>query len=95
MNMADIYWHCRYVLKSLVRVWRESVAPAVCPQAQPNQDIPGLNNSLYWRRRYVLKNLVRDWGAEGAAERAQSYGRILAELRARYPVSPPLTTCSL
>jgi carnosine N-methyltransferase len=43
----------------------------------------------------VLKNLVRDWGAEGAAERAQSYGRILAELRARYPVSPPLTTCSL
>ncbi|CAL8465154.1 g4689 [Coccomyxa elongata] len=31
--------------------------------------------------RYVLKNLVRDWGPEGAAERAQSYGRIVAELR--------------
>ncbi|KAK9917794.1 hypothetical protein WJX75_008331 [Coccomyxa subellipsoidea] len=34
--------------------------------------------------RYVLKNLVRDWGSEGAAERAQSYGRIVAELRSRY-----------
>lgn len=31
--------------------------------------------------RYVLKNVVRDWSAEGAAERAQSYGRITAELR--------------
>lgn len=29
----------------------------------------------------MLKNLVRDWGPEGAAERAQSYGRIVAELR--------------
>jgi len=28
----------------------------------------------------VLKNLARDWSAEGAAERAQSYGRICAEL---------------
>ena len=37
-------------------------------------------------RRYVLKNLVRDWGSEGAAERAQSYGRIVAELRSRYQV---------
>ncbi|KAK9845546.1 hypothetical protein WJX84_004990 [Apatococcus fuscideae] len=33
--------------------------------------------------RYVLKNLMRDWGAEGAAERSQSYGRIVAELRKR------------
>lgn len=31
----------------------------------------------------MLKNLVRDWSAEGAAERAQSYGRILRELQAR------------
>ena len=31
--------------------------------------------------RYVLKNCARDWSAEGAAERAQSYGRITAELR--------------
>lgn len=31
--------------------------------------------------RYVLKNVARDWSAEGAAERAQSYGRILGELR--------------
>lgn len=30
--------------------------------------------------RYVLKNLVRDWGAEGAAEREESYGRILVRL---------------
>jgi carnosine N-methyltransferase len=37
-------------------------------------------------RRYVLKNLVRDWGEEGAAERAQSYGRILSELRDRFGV---------
>jgi hypothetical protein len=34
--------------------------------------------------RYVLKNLVRDWAAEGALERQQSYGRILAELKARF-----------
>ncbi|KAK9813788.1 hypothetical protein WJX73_009901 [Symbiochloris irregularis] len=31
--------------------------------------------------RYVLKNLVRDWSEEGAAERAQSYGKICTELR--------------
>jgi hypothetical protein len=31
--------------------------------------------------RYVLKNMVRDWAAEGAAERAQSYGRIIKELQ--------------
>lgn len=31
--------------------------------------------------RYVLKNLARDWSAECAAEREQSYGRILTELR--------------
>jgi carnosine N-methyltransferase len=29
----------------------------------------------------VLKNLARDWSEEGAAERAQSYGRITTELR--------------
>ena len=29
----------------------------------------------------MLKNLVRDWSAEGAPERSQSYGRILAQLR--------------
>lgn len=34
--------------------------------------------------RYVLKNLVRDWAAEGQAERQQSYGRILQELKARF-----------
>lgn len=33
--------------------------------------------------RYVLKNLVRDWSAEGAAERSQSYGRMLTELTKR------------
>ncbi len=33
--------------------------------------------------RYVLKNLMRDWGPEGAAERSQSYGRIVAELKKR------------
>lgn len=38
-------------------------------------------------RRYVLKNMVRDWGEEGAGEREQSYGRILAELQERFPVS--------
>ena len=31
--------------------------------------------------RYVLKNMMRDWSAEGAAERQQSYGRILQELK--------------
>ena len=36
--------------------------------------------------RYVLKNMVRDWGEEGAEERAQSYGRILAEVHMRLPV---------
>jgi carnosine N-methyltransferase len=34
--------------------------------------------------RYVLKNLMRDWSAEGAEERAQSYGLIVAELRERF-----------
>lgn len=34
--------------------------------------------------RYVLKNLVRDWAAEGQAERQQSYGRIVQELKARF-----------
>lgn len=29
----------------------------------------------------MLKNCARDWSAEGAAERAQSYGRICAELQ--------------
>ena len=28
----------------------------------------------------MLKNLVRDWSAEGAAEREESYGRILVKL---------------
>lgn len=37
--------------------------------------------------RYVLKNAVRDWGAEGAAERAASYGRLAAALAAHLP--PP------
>jgi hypothetical protein len=31
--------------------------------------------------RYVFRNLMRDWSEEGAAEREQSYGRIVAELR--------------
>ena len=39
--------------------------------------------------KYVFKNLVRDWSHEGAAERAQSYGRMLTELRARLPLPPP------
>ncbi len=30
--------------------------------------------------RYVLKNTARDWSEEGAAEREQSYGRIVREL---------------
>ena len=38
--------------------------------------------------RYVLKNLVRDWGSEGAAERAESYSRIVAELRECFRVRP-------
>ena len=44
-------------------------------------------------RRYVLKNLMRDWGAEGAAERSQSYGKVVAELKKRLlpsGASPPL-----
>ena len=28
----------------------------------------------------MLKNLVRDWAREGAAEREQSYGKILVKL---------------
>lgn len=31
--------------------------------------------------RYVLKNVARDWSAEGAGERAASYGRLVAELQ--------------
>ncbi|KAK9841240.1 hypothetical protein WJX74_002413 [Apatococcus lobatus] len=43
--------------------------------------------------RYVLKNMMRDWGAEGAAERSQSYGKVVAELKKRLlpsGASPPL-----
>lgn len=45
--------------------------------------------------RYVLKDLMRDWSEEGAAERAESYGRILEELQhlfAEWPAGhdPPL-----
>ena len=36
--------------------------------------------------RYVLKNLVRDWSADGAAEREESYGRILVKLCDHYQV---------
>ena len=32
-------------------------------------------------RRYILKNVARDWSAEGADERAASYGRVTAELQ--------------
>ncbi|KAL4444929.1 hypothetical protein ABPG77_003979 [Micractinium sp. CCAP 211/92] len=32
------------------------------------------------KARYVLKNTARDWSEEGAAEREQSYGRIVREL---------------
>lgn len=39
--------------------------------------------------KYVFKNLVRDWSSEGAGERAQSYGRMLAELHARLPLREP------
>ena len=39
--------------------------------------------------RYVLKNLVRDWAAEGAAEREESYGRILERLFTYFKVIPP------
>ena len=37
--------------------------------------------------RYVLKNLMRDWSAEGAAERAESFGRILDRVRELFPNS--------
>lgn len=46
------------------------------------------NNRIYNQPpqvRYVLKNLARDWSAECAAERAQSYGRICAELARLFP----------
>lgn len=46
--------------------------PPPAPRAAPARSPP---------RRYVLKNIARDWSEEGAAERAQSYGRILRELR--------------
>lgn len=39
--------------------------------------------------KYVFKNLMRDWSEEGAAERAQTYGRLLTELRARLPPPSP------
>ncbi|KAI3438426.1 hypothetical protein D9Q98_000857 [Chlorella vulgaris] len=40
------------------------------------------------RVRYVLKNVARDWSEEGAPERAQSYGRICAELRRLFAGRP-------
>ncbi len=35
--------------------------------------------------RYVLKDLVRNWSEEGAAEREQSFGRVLARIRNIFP----------
>ena len=39
--------------------------------------------------RYVLRNLCRDWSAEGAPERAESYGVLLAALQKHLPRPPP------
>ena len=33
---------------------------------------------------YVLKNLMRDWSEDGAKERAESYGRVIAELKSAF-----------
>ncbi|KAG5188547.1 N2227-like protein-domain-containing protein [Tribonema minus] len=39
------------------------------------------------KTRSTLHQLVRDWSAEGADERAQCYAPILAELKARLPIT--------
>jgi len=39
--------------------------------------------------RYVLKDLAREWSAEGATERAESFGRLIDVLKARYPSIDP------
>lgn len=38
--------------------------------------------------RYVLKVLMREWSEEGAAERSQSFGRIVEELSLRFRAWP-------
>lgn len=52
------------------------------------RDVAAVSSADIDKVKYVFKNLMRDWSAEGAAERAQSYGRLLAELRARLPPPP-------
>ena len=44
---------------------------------------PAVHPSDTEKVRYVLKNLMRDWSAEGASDRADSYGVICTELKAR------------
>mmetsp|Transcript_27342 Transcript_27342/g.73946 ORF Transcript_27342/g.73946 Transcript_27342/m.73946 type:complete len:407 (+) Transcript_27342:25-1245(+) len=51
----------------------QGLRPAVCPSPTDVEKV-----------RYVLKNLSRDWSEDGALERSQSYGRILAELQRLY-----------
>jgi len=50
---------------------------AECGEGQALHVTPGDIDKVH----YVLKNLMRDWSEDGAVERAQSYGRVLAEIK--------------
>jgi len=60
------------------------VPPAPARNAPAPRPSPGEAEKV----RYVLRNLCRDWSAEGAPERAESYGPLLAALRKHLPLPP-------
>lgn len=69
--------------------WRQGARAAAAPGAHSSQRSSttrpdkqaATTNPTRLRVRYLLKNVARDWSAEGAAERAASYGRITRELQ--------------
>jgi carnosine N-methyltransferase len=83
--------HCAYQNHLLLKQLLAAAAPGAAPDPLAAAAAAGDEHAAAHgdavsphdadKVRYVLKNLVRDWSAEGAAERAQSYGPILSELR--------------
>lgn len=74
------FGHCHGFLIYTITLSRLLLAPTWLPHLRPCHLLHRVA-----KVRYVLKNLARDWSSEGAAERAQSYGRICQELDRLFP----------
>jgi carnosine N-methyltransferase len=75
--------HARLAFRSLLHASRRA------RRAHAHSDAHARMRVRRAQVRYVLRNLSRDWSAEGAAEREESYGPLLAALARRLPVPPP------